>query len=113
MGEKPLLAPKPASITGQIAIGTDDAVARDADSDRIGTVREADRAAGRSSTDLPCQRAIAGRRASRNILQRPPHLSLKIRASEFDGQRMQSVSIARKISFDRARNGARRGGRRN
>src|SRR5205809_5460909 len=56
--EKPAFAPEPAAVTGEAAVGSDDAMARHDQRDGVGAVGGAHRPDGRRLADPACQLGV-------------------------------------------------------
>jgi len=84
--EQPPFSIEPASVTGQLAVRSDDPVARDDDRDRIRAVGEPDRARGADRSDLPGDRSIRGGVAWGNSRQRRPDPALERPAAQIEDE---------------------------
>ena len=78
--EQRLFDRQPAAVAGERSVAADDAVTRNDDRDRIGSVGETDGAHRFGIADAPRELSVAGGLAVRDIAQRAPHLLLKRRA---------------------------------
>src|ERR1700730_14507355 len=83
MFEEPLLAFHTAAVAGEGAVGSDDAVTGNDDSDGIGAVGETDGADWGGAADAAGELAVGGGGAERNLSQSLPYLTLKGRAVGF------------------------------
>src|SRR5688572_7818415 len=100
--EQPALALEPAAVTGQRAVGSDEAMAGNHQADWIRAVREAHRA-DRQRTLQPVRHApVAERRSRGNCAQRAPHVALERRAAGLDGNLVDGLQFAREIAAQRA-----------
>src|SRR5437016_629405 len=82
--EQPLLAPQPAAVPGQRAVGADHAVAGHDEAQAVVAVGSSDRAHRGPATDRRCDIGVGARRTGRNGKKRIPYRALKGRAAERD-----------------------------
>lgn len=80
--EQPFLAPQTATITDQLAVFADDAMAGYDDGDRVAAVGGSHGPYGCRSTDTPCNILIGCRAAIRNRLQALPDLLLEFGSAQ-------------------------------
>jgi hypothetical protein len=78
-------------------------MARHDDPDRVGPVRETNRAHGGRTTDPPRKLAVRARLSTGNLAQRAPHRPLEFRASGVDRQAIDGAQLAAKICFEGTR----------
>jgi hypothetical protein len=84
------------AVAGELAVGPDHAVARNDDRNRIGSIRQADRAARVWTADSPRQFTVRDRLAMEDLQQFVPDLPLKGRA--FGGEvNVEGLEFSSKI----------------
>src|SRR3954452_3031808 len=101
MLEQPALAVETAAIAGERAIGPDQAVTGNDDTDGIGSVGVADRAHRFGDAEFCRQRAVAHRGAGRDGRQRGPDALLERCAAETTWNRCESIELAGEIARER------------
>src|SRR3984957_18775252 len=103
MREQPTLAMEPAAITCQRSVRADQAMAWHDNGNRIGAVRQSDRAHSVRPADRRRERAITHRMAGGDASQRGPHVALKGRTICFNLQFGDGIEIAAEIAAQRPR----------
>src|ERR1700722_12876396 len=99
MLQKPAFALDASAVTCEGAIGSDDAVTRHDDSDRVGAVCETDCSDGVGSADLFGQLSVRDGCAVRDLSQRAPYLTLEGRASCAYGELVDCLELSCKVTL--------------
>ena len=97
MDKEPFLALEPSAIAGQLSILPDHTMARHDNSDRIGTIGQANGPNSLWAIDARRQLAIADCLAKRDLTQRRPDLLLKYRPTKRDNNAIDRFQITCEI----------------
>ena len=100
MTEQPFFAGKAAAVAGQRAVGADDAVTRDDDTDGIGAIGEAYGANRGRTADSRGELGVGDCAAAGNGAQSRPHFFLKRCAEGVDGEIVDGFEIAFEVAAD-------------
>src|SRR4051812_23841076 len=100
MVEQPLLTRKTTTVSGERAIGANDAMARHDDRDWIRSVGDAHRATRRGAADVRCNLTVTFRRARFDRAKRSPYGTLERRAACRRADAIQRRQIAVKIGVE-------------
>lgn len=97
--QQPSLECQAATVSGQRAIGANDAMAGDDNGNRVGAIRCTNRTTGTLASENRREMSVRGRRSRWNRPQCPPHIALERRAPGGDRNGIEGIQTALEVGL--------------